>query len=181
VLKKIKRWCCFLLYYYFARILPVSSYPGGKIGKKVRYLLCRRMFRKCGRDVNVEHGADFGFGTTIEIGNRSGIGVDAWIRADLVIGDDVMMGPQAVIYGRYHKYDRTDIPMMNQGMGEFDPIVIEDDVWIGIRVIILKGVRIGKGAIIGAGAVVTGDVPAYSVVVGNPAKVIKRRKERPQH
>lgn len=57
------------------------------------------------------------------------------------------------------------------------PIVIEDDVWIGMNVIVLKGVTIGRGAIIGAGSVVTKDVPAWTVVAGNPAVIIKRLKE----
>ena len=178
--KKIKRWICFFLYYYFARLLPISCYPGGRFGKGLRYILCRQLFRKCGRGVNIEHGADFGFGNNIEIGDRSGIGVDAWIRADLSIGNSVMMGPQVVIYGRYHNYERTNIPMMDQQMGQFDPIVIEDDVWIGAKVTILKGIHIGKGAIVGAAAVVTKDVPSYAIVAGNPSRVIKWRKERQQ-
>ena len=174
--KKLKKVLLFILYYYFARLLPVSYYPGGQFGKKLRYLLCRQMFKKCGIGVNIEHGADFGLGNTIEIGNRSGIGVDAWIRADLTIGNDVMMGPGVVIYGRYHRYERTDISMMDQGMGEHRPIVVEDDVWIGCRAIILRGVHIGRWAIIGAGAVVTKDVPQYAIVAGNPAAVVKWRK-----
>ena len=66
--------------------------------------------------------------------------------------------------------------MWQQGFTEVDPIVIEDDVWIGARVIILKGVTIGKGSIIGAGSVVTKDVEPYSIVGGNPAKLIRKRK-----
>jgi len=138
--------------------------------------LCRHLFRLCGTEVNIEHGADFGSGRLISIGNRSGIGVDAWIRADIIIGNDVMMGPRCTIYGRYHRFDRTDIPMNRQGMGAYDPIYIEDDVWIGACVIILKGVSIGKGAIIAAGSVVTKDVKPYSIVAGNPARLIRHRK-----
>jgi maltose O-acetyltransferase len=175
MMDKIRRWINFLLYYYFARKLPVSCYPLGGIGKRLRYATCKRLFRKCGKDVNIERGADFLFGTTIEIGDRSGIGVDAWIRGELIIGNNVMMAPQAIIYGRYHNYDRTDIPMIDQGMGPTEPIIIEDDVWIGSRVTILKNVRIGKGAIVAAGSVVTKNVPPYAVVAGNPARVVKSR------
>ena len=57
------------------------------------------------------------------------------------------------------------------------PVKIGDDVWIGRRVIILPGVTIGDGCIIGAGAVITKDIPPYSVVVGVPAKVVRRRKD----
>lgn len=163
------------MYYYIARKLPVSNYPGGRTGKKFRYFLCKRLFRKCGVDVNVERGADFLFGNTLSIGNRSGIGVDAWIRADITIGDDVMIGPQVIIYGRYHNFSRTDVPMIEQGMDELRPITIEDDVWIGARAIILQGVTIGSGAVVAAGAVVTKDVPQRAIVAGNPAKIIRYR------
>ena len=61
-------------------------------------------------------------------------------------------------------------------MAPLKPVVIGDDVWIGARVCILPGVTIGQGAVIGACAVVSKDVPAYSVAVGNPARVVKKRK-----
>lgn len=174
-LGKIRKWIYFGLYYGVAKHLPISSYPLGRLGNKLRYLCCRNLFRRCGKAVNVEHGADFMFGETIEIGDRSGIGINAFIRADVSIGSNVMMGPRVTIYGRDHNVDRTDIPMMDQGMGSFEPIVIEDDVWIGANATILKGVRISRGSIVGSGAVVTKDVPPYSIVGGNPAKVIRSR------
>ena len=62
--------------------------------------------------------------------------------------------------------------MRLQGYLKPQPVVIEDDVWIGARVIFLPGVRVGRGAIVGAGAVVTKDVPDYALVVGNPARVV---------
>lgn len=174
-LGKIRKWIYFCLYYGVAKHLPISSYPLGRLGKQLRYLCCRNLFRRCGKAVNVEHGADFMFGETIEIGDRSGIGINAFIRAEVSIGSDVMMGPRVTIYGRDHNVDRTDIPMMDQGMGSFVPIVIEDDVWIGANATILKGVRISRGSIVGSGAVVTKDVPPYSIVGGNPAKIIRSR------
>jgi maltose O-acetyltransferase len=86
-----------------------------------------------------------------------------------------MMGPDVVIHTRNHRHDRIDIPMCQQGFGEMKPVIIEDDVWLGERVIILPGVTIGKGSIIGAGAVVAKNVPPYSIAVGNPALVVKKR------
>ena len=66
--------------------------------------------------------------------------------------------------------------MIKQGNSETKPVIIENDVWIGANVIILPGVTIHEGSIIAAGAVVTKDVECYTIVAGNPAKVIKKRK-----
>lgn len=92
------------------------------------------------------------------------------------IGDNVMMGPECMIFTRNHAFARVDIPMNQQGMKEFEPVSIGNDVWIGARVTILPGVHIADGCIIGAGAVVTKDIPEYAIVGGNPARVLKYRK-----
>lgn len=87
-----------------------------------------------------------------------------------------MIGPEVMFLARSHRFDRTDIPMSVQGEEEMRLIVIGDDVWIGARALILRGVTVGDGAIVGAGAVVTKDVPSFAIVAGNPAKIIKWRK-----
>lgn len=92
------------------------------------------------------------------------------------IGKNVMMGPYVLIYTQNHCTCNADIPMREQGMLNIQPVTIEDDVWIGGRVCILPGVTIGHGSVIGACAVVSKDVPPYSVVVGNPGRVVKSRK-----
>ena len=112
----------------------------------------------------------------MEIGDRSGVGINAKMHGKVVIGKDVMMGPDCIIYTKNHAFCDTTIPMNKQGFSAEKPVIIGDDVWIGGRVIILPGVHVGKGAIIGAGAVVTKDVPEYAVVGGNPAKILKYRK-----
>ena len=86
-----------------------------------------------------------------------------------------MMGRECFILTRNHAFDRTDVPMMEQGFQEEKPVFIGNDVWIGHRVTILPGCRIGDGVIIGAGAVVTGEIPPYTIVGGVPAKVIRKR------
>ncbi len=86
-----------------------------------------------------------------------------------------MMGPEVMIFTSNHRFDRIDIPMICQEREEPKKVVIGDDVWIGARVIILSGVRVGNGVVIGAGSVVTHDVPDYAVVCGVPAKVIRYR------
>jgi maltose O-acetyltransferase len=110
----------------------------------------------------------------VEIGNNSGIGDNAWLGA-VKIGDNVMMAPNVTILSRNHVFEDKLIPMSKQGVTEDNPVIISDDVWIGTRAIILPGVTIGKGSIIGAGAVVTKNVPEYTIVAGNPARVIKQR------
>lgn len=95
-------------------------------------------------------------------------------KSKIIIGDNCMLSYQVHLRCDTHVIDKTDIPMIMQGMKEKD-IVIEDDVWIGYGAQILSGVHIGKGAVIGAGAVVTKDVSPYSVVGGIPARVIKKR------
>jgi maltose O-acetyltransferase len=93
------------------------------------------------------------------------------------MGNYVMIAPEVVFLDRFHKTNMIDVPMALQGIERFAPTIIEDNVWIGHRVIIMPGLNIGKGSIIGAGAVVTKDVPAYAVVAGIPAKIIRSRLE----
>ena len=87
-----------------------------------------------------------------------------------------MMGPECYIYTRNHAFSRTDVPMREQGMQDFKPVTIGNDVWIGARVTILPGVKIGNGCIIGAGSVVTKNLPDFAIGGGNPARVLKYRK-----
>lgn len=122
--------------------------------------------------LNVEHVLQLG---GISIGSGSGLGVNCSVHGPLKIGNNVMMGPNVTILTHTHNIERTDIPMGQQGMRVAE-VVIRNDVWIGMRVIIMPGVKVGDGAVIGAGAVVTKDVPAFTVVGGVPAKIIKYRK-----
>jgi maltose O-acetyltransferase len=168
-------WYCF--YYGFAQHLPASYrfQPFGRWAKVCRRIACQRIFRVSGKRINVEHGADFYTGWEIELGDDSSIGVNCMVPYDLKVGNDVMMGPGVIVVGENHRFDRADIPMRLQGYTRYPPVQIEDDVWIGARAVILPGVRIGRGAIVGAGAIVTKDVPPYAVCVGNPARVLRYR------
>jgi maltose O-acetyltransferase len=119
-----------------------------------------------------EHGAEFA--ADIEIGDHSGLGIDSRIGVTK-IGKDVMMGPNVMIISQNHAFSDLTRSMNVQGEEKSMPVIIEDDVWIGARAIILPSRRIGKGAIIGAGSVVTKDVPAYAIVGGNPARILRYR------
>lgn len=93
----------------------------------------------------------------------------------ITIGNGVRIAPLVMIFARNHNFADTDIPIYQQGITA-SPIIIEDDVWVAGKVMITAGVRIGRGSVIGAGAVVTKDIPPWSVAVGVPAQVIKTRK-----
>ena len=162
-------------YYGVLRHLPGATAPGGRLWRALRGAACRRMFASCGADINVERGAVFGSGARIRIGSRSGIGLNARVSGSLTLGDDVMMGPDVMVFAVNHAFDRLDVPMRQQGDADEQPVRIEDDVWIGARVILLPGVTVGTGAIVAAGSVVTKSVPAWAIVGGNPARVIRYR------
>lgn len=96
------------------------------------------------------------------------------VNESIFIGKNVMIAQMSTVRDTDHAFDSKDIPMKDQGIVTA-PVIIEDDVWIGHGATILKGVTIGQGAIVAAGAVVTQSVPAYSIVGGIPAKVLKTR------
>jgi maltose O-acetyltransferase len=174
-MKRIESFIRLALYYALFRHLPDSTVPGGRIWRKLRFIVCRRLFAECGQNVNIERGVFFGTGETISIGRNSGIGANGFVSRGTRIGNYVMIGPDVLILNQNHSSRRTDVPMSEQGFDLPAPVTIEDDVWIGARVILLPGVSIGTGAIVGAGAVVSKDVPPGAVVVGAPARVVKYR------
>ena len=171
---KVKRVFYRTLYIFAKKLPPSNAVFFGKIAKKIRGKIAKKIVVKMGQNVNVERGAVFS--SNIEIGDNSGIGINCSIGGKTIIGSDVMMGPECVIFSRNHCFERTDIPMIQQGYSESKEVVIGDDVWIGRRVMILPGVHIGSGVVIGCGAVVTKNIPDYAVVGGIPAKIIRYRK-----
>jgi acetyltransferase-like isoleucine patch superfamily enzyme len=133
----------------------------------------------------------FKYGGEIRIGNNCYIGESTriWSGEKIVIGNHVLIAHGVnIIDTTAHETEATERaeryadlvkngPWINKGNVKTAPIVIEDYAWISFNAIILKGVRIGEGAIIGAGSVVTKDVSPYTLVAGNPAKIIKYLKE----
>ena len=167
---------CLALYYGVARWLPLSSKMGG-VGKAVRYTLCKRIFKACGKNVNIERKANFGSGLDIEIGDNSGLGINCMVPSNTKIGKNVMMGPNVYILAQNHRFDRLDIPMCQQGFSPKATTVIEDDVWIGRDVLMTPGRTIKTGSIIAGGCVLCKDFPEYSIVGGDPSRLIKSRKQ----
>ncbi|TVP72916.1 MAG: antibiotic acetyltransferase [Rhodobacteraceae bacterium] len=112
------------------------------------------------------------------------IGAGAVIPAGVIMGNYVMIGPDLLITGDDHRIDCPGLAVIFSGRPAPRPVILEDDVWIGARVTILRGMRIGRGAVIAAGAVVTRDVAPYTIAGGVPARPIRMRfteTERAQH
>lgn len=170
----IMKIAAYLLFYGVARFLPLSHEYGivGGISHKFRRALCRILIDKAAPVFGVEKGARFGWGDNLIMKDHANLGENCRIggRGKVVVGRHVMMGPDVVIITQDHK-------IMPEGFDGFNvkDVEIGDYAWIGIRVIILKGVRIGKYSVIGAGAVVTRDIPDYAVAAGSPARVIRMR------
>lgn len=172
--QNIKRALFWLVYYLLARHLPRSDVKYSFGARQIRAFILKRLFNKCGKSVNIEPKVIFFNLTESEIGNHSGIGMNSLVGT-VKIGCDVMIGEGLVAISKNHEFANTEIPMRLQGFQKDRPIIIEDDVWIGTRVTILPGVRIGKGSVIGAGSVVTKNVPPYAIFGGNPARLIRHR------
>ena len=114
------------------------------------------------------------------IGDRTRIGMSNVLIGPVTIGNDVMMAQNIVLSGLNHGYEDINTVPHKQPVTR-KKITIEDEVWIGANVVIVAGVTIGKHAVIAAGSVVTKNIPSYSVVVGNPAKVIKQYNPQTGH
>jgi acetyltransferase-like isoleucine patch superfamily enzyme len=132
---------------------------------------------------------------SLTIGDRSYVATGCVLRNRIVLGDDVSLNPYVVmagrvtvgsgvrvasfaaLYGFNHVFDDLDVPIWLQGLDE-QGIVIGDDVWIGTHAVICDGVTVGDHSVVAAGAVVTSDVPPYSVVGGVPARVLSDRRDR---
>src|SRR5213593_1688214 len=170
-----KRGALWLLYNLLARHLP-RSYVAYSLGaRRIRAFILSRLFKAFGRNVNIEAKVIFYCMVEPEIGDNSGIGMGSFVGL-VKIGRDVMIGEEFMAITQNHICDNPSIPMREQGVHQHMPITIKDDVWIGSRVTVLPGVTIERGAVVGAGSVVTTDVEAYSIVAGNPAREIGRRK-----
>lgn len=111
----------------------------------------------------------------LNAGKYSYIGSGCTIYKQVTIGNYTMLAPDVKIIGEDHNFDKPDRPIIFSGRPNQTKTIIGDDVWIGSRSIIMKGVKIGDGAIIAANSVVTKDVDKYTIVGGVPAKFIKMR------
>lgn len=143
----------------------------------------KSMFKKVGKHV-IFHPSNSSFTySNISLGNNVFIGDNArfWcVLSSITIMDHVVFAPNVSIIAGNHSYHIvgkwiTDYNTGDKRKEDDLPVVIESDVWVGTNVTILNGVKVGRGAIVAAGAIVTKDVPAYAIVGGVPAKVLGYR------
>ena len=143
----------------------------------------KSMMAECGENVKLANGCDLTY-SHLHIGNNVYLGPFTFVIspvAHVYIGNSVMFGPNVTIISGNHRTDVIGEYMINVKENKTDShkdIKIEDDVWIGANVIILKGVTIGRGSVIGAGSIITKDIEPYSIFVGvGKGKCSKRLEE----
>jgi galactoside O-acetyltransferase len=117
---------------------------------------------------------------TVSIGDNCGLNARTIVQSTnncpVVIGPDCIIGQQCfIVGGGSYNFDRLDIPIRKQGIRADGGVCLEEDVWLGGNVTVLGGVKMGKGSVAGAGALLTRSVAAYTISLGVPAQVIKKR------
>ncbi len=164
------------------RLLAHVLTQGSRVWRRVCEFLLKPLFRSHGKCFRFDPEGIYSFDTII-VGDNVNLGSRPTLvatRSRIQIGNHVMFGPEVIIRGGNHRFDFVGRFIDTVTESEKRPdddrgVVIEDDVWIGTRAIILHGVTIGRGAVIAAGAVVTHDVPPYAIVGGIPARVMRFR------
>ncbi len=151
--------------------------------KKGKHSLVRRRTRMdvlpfnnfvLGNDSTVEDFATINNGVgDVVIGDRTRIGIGNVLIGPVSIGNDVMFAQNVVLSGLNHGYEDIDTPPSLQPI-QTKPIIIEDDVWVGANAVITAGVTVGKHSVVAAGCVVIKNVPPYSIVGGNPGRLLKQ-------
>lgn len=175
--------------YVTSEILPQNNARQGKmITQQINQIpiedkakiqeLVKKLFGKTGKDPYITPPVYVDYGRHVSVGDNFYANFDC-IFLDVnrsTIGDNVMFGPRVGLYTAGHPLDSK---VRNEDQLEFGlPITIKDNVWLGGNVCVLPGVTIGENSVIGTGAVVTKDIPANSVAVRNPAKVVKTLGEK---
>lgn len=155
----------------FLRTLPNIMWP-------IKHYIIIKSLKYSGHSFRFGHDSNFSDHRLIEIGNNVFMGQRTTISTDVPIriGNNVMFGPEVMLIGGDHNFEKPGELMRYVKTGGINlPIEIEDDVWVGARSLILKGVKIYEGAVVGAGSLVTKSVLPYSINLGHPCHFIRPR------
>lgn len=153
-----------------------------RLWRRQKVKLLKEKLQTCGKNVSMPHSVSI-FGSQMQVGNDVFFGEENLFMcagAPIIIGDHVMIGPRVTMISGDHRVDvvgkyMTEVKSADKLPENDLPIVLTGDNWIGANATILKGVTIGEGAVVAAGALVNHNVPPYAIVGGVPAKVIKYR------
>jgi len=156
----------------------LSCWPG-KVGVFMRSKMLVKQFGACGESpiilplINVDNPK------RLYIGDYFRCSRDLYISAGgtVIIGDNVGIGPSVKIWSINHNYDQVDVPIYDQGWSK-KKVIIEDDCWIGANCFIMPGVCIGRGSILSAGSVLSKSIKPFSIVAGNPGRIIGYRIDK---
>lgn len=172
----VRRTIALLLYYGFAQFIPSWPRFVSRFGFATRRGLAGRLFAECGPYLNLHARVSFGSGRQIHAANNVGIGQGTVFngRGHVFLGPHLTMGPRCTFITGDHEV-RSRRPLREQDPIQ-KPIRVSEDVYLGAHVILLPGVTLGDGAVVGAGSVVSHDVEPYSIVAGNPIRVIGHRE-----
>lgn len=160
--------------------LAWAWFEGNRVGRRAQEWLLQSLFASRGKNLRFDPNGYYSF-ENVSVGDDVALGRGAVLMASgsrILIGNKVMLGPEVMIVAGNHNtavLGRAMADVKRKRPEDDEDIIIEDDVWVGARAIILKGVIVRRGAIVGAGSVVTQEVPPYAIVCGNPAKVIRFR------
>lgn len=164
-----------IIYYLFIQYLPHSRLIGFSNVIRMWYVAKVLKIMPFDKNSKFESGIYLSDARNLKIGKHVRINENAFLQGSITIGDYAMIAPNVSIYSKTHNYHDINIPMVQSGESETKTVSIENDVWVGINVVILPGITIGKGSIIGANAVVTKNVEPYSIMGGIPAKLLRKR------
>jgi len=157
-------------------INPMFHYRGRNVKIKARARLDLLPFNKfsIGEQSVIENYSVVNNGVgDVKIGKNTFIGISNIIIGPVELGDNIMTAQHVVISGLNHQYEDINLPIRDQAIST-QKIVIEDDCWLGANSVITAGITIGKHSVVAGGSVVTKNVPPFSIVGGNPAKILKQ-------
>ncbi|KFI25331.1 hypothetical protein CN97_08400 [Haematobacter massiliensis] len=150
-------------YYNYTHVTPMRTLRG-RIGPRP----------EIAPNASIANPENITAGKVLHLGSGTFLWAGPSEKGRVVIGDDVTFGPRVMLTAANYRFNDGQ-PVRSNAMDEKE-IFIGDDAWIGAYAIILPGARIGKGAVVGAGSVVTGDIPDWAIAVGAPAKVVGQRR-----